>query len=333
MMIRKLAIVAVVVWACVSSVMAFKYRSAAADIPTAIDADGTPALKAEVKKLRADHSRLTWELAAVKAKQVTDNSSRQATKRNDISQEKDANKLLSKDVWKGLGLSYKQAQDKEIGKKYGPLAKQLGMDPERRELFLSIMSERGGMRFMRLMDEGYADSNVLQKLLSADEYTSWQKYEKSIPVRDAVQAFESNTSTELTEDQRERLVDIFQKNDYVNSRSMDVSDDASASASIDRTYKALEPIMNEASAVLTPEQHQAMDKYFGEQVTQTEKMAELNSKASREARQATEKPAQEQGTVIRMPSGFKGQSVEVKMQNGSGFAVQGVNLSTINGAE
>lgn len=324
----KIIIIFVAIWACSATVMAVKYRSAI------VPQSEILSLKSEMTKLGVDNSRLSRDLTALRKQKWIETSSRQVAKNDEASQRKETNKPLSKDVWKQLDLKMSTSQDKAAINKYGALMKQLGMDPERQEIFLAALSEQGGpMNFMRLMRGGDADNKVLQKLLSADEYTAWQNYEKSMPVRESVQSFESNTGTELTVDQRERLVDIFQKNDYLSTRSVDVSDDASASRSIDRTYQALEPIMNEASAVLTLEQQQAMNKFLGEQVASQEQTAQVNSEASREAAQAYVNPAQDQEIVIRTSNGAVFKHKAVKTPNGAVFQMEGSVISTGDGAE
>ena len=85
----KLVITLLVNWACSATVMAVKNRSAmvanpigpaaagksAVDISTNTDSGEITSLKSEIISLRADNSRLSRELAAIKAHKTTDNSS------------------------------------------------------------------------------------------------------------------------------------------------------------------------------------------------------------------------------------------------------------------
>jgi hypothetical protein len=91
--------------------------------------------------------------------------------------------------------------------------------------------------------------------------------------------------------------------------------------------------MNEASAVLTLEQQQAMNKFLGEQVASQEQTAQVNSEASREVAQAYVNPAQDQEIVIRTPNGAVFKHKAVKTPNGAVFQMEGSVISTGDGAE
>ncbi len=250
-------------------------------------------LEGEVARLRAENTAVTKELAEAKlqlarrAEQPPATSAvaktRALAEATNLAQNIAAQiqKALAEQLGTGGGLGgLFGPTPEELEAKYGALVRKLGLTGTRKDEFLKALAGEAGVIRLGGLSGQAPENEALKGMLSDAEYAAWHDFEQALPYAEAVADFDQRlggAGAGLTESQRDRLVEIFRKNNLAQHSHIEFSTSAGGTpgTALDKNYNQWDAVVRESGAVLNTQQQKALDLYLGERAEEHEKLAEM----------------------------------------------------------
>lgn len=291
---RNLAIVILLVWALVASVLLFNrsrpvdpapapvalFPPPAPDVPPPPAVDVAPlnakiaAMTDEIARLKKDLLEARMQASKPAAQKPVSVASPGAGPQLDLGQ-------VIANALKQSGLGNPAGDAQRQRRIYGPLLAKLGLDEAKRDAFFRALST--SPRRFGLPGE-QAENKALKDLLGESAYAQWQEYGRTVAHRGAVDDFEQRllgSGLPLNDVQRTSLVDAFAKSGLGAPNVVELSltpgqeGPQNLTGALDQKFNDWDSLVADAKTYLSPAQMKELDGYLGERAAQHEELAKM----------------------------------------------------------
>lgn len=291
---RNLAIVILLVWAVVVSVLLLNRSRPVASAPAPVAAVQPPAPVAapppavDVAPLHAKIAAMTDEIARLKKDllEARMQAAKPAVKKpvsvatSGAGPQPDLGQVIA-NALKQSGLGNPAGDAQRQNRIYGPLFAKIGLDEAKEAAFLRALA--ASPRRFGLPGEK-VENKALRELLGESAYAQWQEYEKTVAHRGAVDDFEQRllgSGLPLNDVQRTSLVDAFAKSGLGAPNVIELSltpeqeGPQNLTGALDQKFNDWDALVADAKTYLSPAQMKELDGYLGERASQHEEIAKM----------------------------------------------------------
>jgi hypothetical protein len=171
-----------------------------------------------------------------------------------------------------------------VEERYADLLDQFNLSEEDRDEFVRLLKNGNGL----VAGMSKANDSKIRDLLGDEAFSDYDKYRKSIPMRDFVNGFDdylAENNMSISDEQRDRLIALdpallsenamdggtFSLN--IGNGRKDLGD--AINDQLDDSISSYDKIVEEAGKTLNAEQNKALDAYLGKRFEQKEAQAKL----------------------------------------------------------